>query len=59
MVKGLELAIEVVRWAATPGPHGINPYCLPMVKRARALLAETGINEDDIRPAADWRSLPK
>lgn len=56
-VKGLELAIEVVRWAKTPGAHGMNPYFYPMVRRARAALAAVGMSEDDVAPAADFREL--
>ena len=54
---GLELAIEVIRWAKTPGAHGMNPYFYPMVRRARHLLAAVGMSEDDIAPAEDFRVL--
>ena len=56
-VKGLELAIEVVRWSKTPGGHGGNPYCLNMVRRARAMLESVGMSEDDVAPAVDHKAL--
>jgi hypothetical protein len=56
-VEVLELAIEIVRWAKTPGAHGMNPYFFPMVRRARAVLARVGMDEDDVTPAADFREL--
>lgn len=54
---GLELAVEVIRWAKTPGAHGMNPYFYPMVRRAREILAAVGMKDDDIAPCVDFREL--
>ena len=54
---GLELAIEVIRWAKTPGDHGMNPYFYPMVRRARAMLAAVGMDDDGIAPCGSFREL--
>lgn len=44
-----ELAREVLKWAATPGEHGGNPYMLRMVKIARAKLKDLGIDEKTVK----------
>lgn len=41
-----DLARAVVKWAATPGNHGGNPYMLEMVKLARLKLKHLGIDEE-------------
>lgn len=33
-----ELALSVLIWARTPGDHGGNPYTLPMVREAAAIM---------------------
>ncbi len=35
--NALLLASQVLKWASTPGPHGQNPYTLPMVATAERI----------------------